>query len=242
MPPKKPPASTPGKSASASAPPPAASTTKKTGDTEVDTIVSRMKKLEVSKQLEWGFNFNGPLPYFWWTYIYDGAQYLKMEILMAVTWHLDIQPSISVSGEYLIVYCKIPNHFLNLGRLFGYYNDANNGDVPTFTENDSMFVQGVAATRGIKAALEVIGGAKQTTTIKLPFKVLANFVDHYHPDGTGTGYGLRSYPHENNPNGGQVKFTVLSLTMQDATTTRIATVLQQGADVATDADVMNRFK
>lgn len=56
---------------------------------------------------------------------------------------------------------------------------------PTFGVADSIFVEAVKATREIKASLEAIGGAKQSVSINLPFKVLSNFVDPYHPDGNG---------------------------------------------------------
>jgi len=212
----------------------------KTGDSEVDTLTSRMKSLQLSKSRDWGFSFTGPLPYFWWSYNYGGVRHLKMEVLMGLTpWHQDIQPTVSESGEYLIVYCKLPDFFLNVGRLFGYYHHEVN-DAPTFAESDAMFAQGVEATREIKALLEAHGGAQTATCIKLPFKVLANFTDPYHPDETGTGFGLRSYVHEKNPVGGNLRFTVLSVTMQDAKAVRVKASLDH-ANAPTDADVMNRF-
>ena len=221
--------------------PASAAKSKGTGDAEVDGLAGRIKGLELSKQLAWGFNFNCPLPYFWWTYNFGGIRHLKMEILMAVTWHQDIVPSVSESGEYLIVYCKIPDYFLNVGRLLGYYHDPNAAAPgPTFSETDSMFSEGVIATREIKASLETIGGANQSVPIKLPFKVLSNFIDPYNVDGNQTGFGLRSYPHEKNPVGGQVKFTVLSVTMQDAKSVRVRASLNH-QDVDVDANVMGQY-
>jgi len=211
----------------------------KTGDAEVDTLTGRMKSLQLSKQLNWGFDFTGPLPFFWWTYTFGGVRHLKMELLMNTQWPADIEPAVSASGDYLIVYSKIPNFFLNMGRLFAFYHDAVAGG-PTFGEADSMIVEGVSATREIKEKLGAIGGAKQSVPIKLPFKVLKNFIDPYHPDGQQTGYALRSYFHENNPNGGQVKFTVLSVTMQDANSARVQAVLNH-QDVAVDANLMQQY-
>lgn len=100
------------------------------------------------------------------------------------------------------MYCKLPEYFLNMGCLFGYYNDPNHagGAGPTFGESDSMFSDGVIATREIKASMDAAGGSKQSVANKLPFKVLSNFIDPYHPDGNQTGgSALRSYPHEKNP-------------------------------------------
>jgi hypothetical protein len=131
MPPKT---STPGKKGPTPSKDAAAATVTKptkTGDKEVDTITARIQNLQVSKQLNWGFDFTGSMPYFWWTYNFDGVRHLKMEILMSVAWHEDIEPSVSESGDYLIVYCKLPDYFLNLGRLLGYYHDADL-DGPTF--------------------------------------------------------------------------------------------------------------
>lgn len=123
------------------------------------------------------------------------------------------------------MYCKLPEYFLNMGCLFGYYNHPNHagGAGPTFGESDSMFSDGVIATREIKASMDAAGGSKQSVANKLPFKVLSNFIDPYHPDGNQTGgSALRSYPHEKIPlPGGQIKFTVLSVTMQDAKSVRI---------------------
>ena len=147
----------------------------------------------------------------------------------------------SASGDYLIVYCKIPDFFLNMGRLFAFYHDENAATPgPTFGESDSMFAEGVIATREIKASLETIGGANQSVPIKLPFKVLSNFIDPYHVDGNQTGFGLRSYPHEKNPAGGHVKFTVLSVTMQDAKSVRVRASLNH-QDVAVDANIMRQY-
>jgi len=217
-----------------------ASSGSKTGDSEVDTLTSRLKSLQLSKSRDFGFDFTGPLPYFWWSYNYGGVRHLKMEILMGLTpWHQDIQPTVSESGEYLIVYCKLPDYFLNVGRLFGYYHHEVN-DAPTFQEQDAMFAQGVEATREIKNTLEAHGGAKSATCIKLPYKVLANFIDPYHPDGQNTGFGLRSYRHENNPVGQNLRFTVLSVTMQDAKAVRVKASLDH-ADAPTNADMMNRY-
>jgi len=209
-----------------------------TGDSEVDKITGRLKNLQVSKQLNWGFDFTGPLPYFWWTYTFGGVRHIKMELLMNHQWAGEIEPAVSESGDYLIVYSKIPDHFLNIGHLFAFYQDANG--VETFAEADSMFVEGVTATREIKASLSAIGGAKQCVPIKLPFKVLSNFIDPYHPDGNQTGYALRSYPHEHNPNGGNIKYTVLSVTMQDAYSVRVRASLAH-QEVNVDANRMQQY-
>jgi hypothetical protein len=106
-----------------------------------------------------------------------------------------------------------------------------------------MFSDGVIATRKIKESLDAVGGPKQSVAIKLPFKVLSNFIDPYHPDGNQTGYALRSYLHERKSpwRTGQIKFTVLSVTMQDAKSVRIKASLGH-EDVAVDADVMNQYK
>ena len=45
-------------------------------------LAGRMKSLQLSKQLTWGFDFTGPLPFFWWTYTFGGVRHLKMELLM----------------------------------------------------------------------------------------------------------------------------------------------------------------
>jgi hypothetical protein len=201
-----------------------------------------MKGLQLSKSRDWGFCFTGPLPYYWWSYNYGGVRHLKMEILMGLTpWHEDIVPTVSESGDYLIIYCKLPDFFLNVGRLFGYYHHEVN-DAPTFQESDAMFAGGVEASREIKALLEKHGGARTPTCIKLPFKVLHNFIDPYHPDGQSTGFGLRSYLHEKSPQaaGQQIRFTVLSVTMQDAKAVRVKASLDH-SNAPLDQDAMNRF-
>lgn len=212
---------------------------KKTGDAEVDKLTIVMSGMQLTNNLEWGFNFNCNMPHFWWTYNYEGARYLKVEVLVAVMWHQDIVPVVSESGQYLIVNVKLPDFFLNMGRMFGYYHDAAAGGT-TFEENDSIIVEGTKATREIKAKLELSGGVKSMLAIKLPFRVLSNFVDPYHPDGNQTGYGLRSYHHERNPAGGQVKLTVLSVSMQEAKSVRVKASLDH-ADVPVDQATMNRF-
>jgi len=103
-----------------------------------------------------------------------------------------------------------------------------------------MFSKGVIATREIKASLETIGGANQSVPIKLPFKVLSNFIDPYHVYGNQTGFGLRSYPHEKNPVEGQVKFTMLSVTMQDAKSVRVLASLNH-QDVVVNVNVMGQY-
>jgi len=154
--------------------PPSASKPKGTGDQEVDEIMSAMSGMQLSNQTDWGFDFKGQAPYFWWNYNYLSETYCKMEILMNQVAHEDVRASVSQSGKYLLIHVNLPKFFLNVVRLFGYYFDATAGKA-TFTQEAAMFAQGQSAVNKIKQMMELTGGAKTVIAVKLPFKVQANF-------------------------------------------------------------------
>jgi len=233
--------------------PPSASKPKGTGDQEVDEIMSAMSGMQLSNQTDWGFDFKGQAPYFWWNYNYLSETYCKMEILMNQVAHEDVRASVSQSGKYLLIHVNLPKFFLNVGRLFGYYFDATAGEA-TFTQEAAMFAQGQSAVNKIKQMMELTGGAKTVIAIKLPFKVQANFLDPYHPEPDFAGYALRSYLHERSPApaapaaGGAashdpntvLKVTVLSVSMIKADSVLVTKPIT-GAHVDVDNDLMNLY-
>jgi len=241
--------------ASKSSVPASATKAKGTGDKEVDEVIKAMSGMALSNQREWGFDFSGPCPFFWWTYTCNNEIHCKMEILMSQVSHEEVRASVASSGECLLVHVGLPKAFLNIGRLFGCCQDPAT-NLPAFAEESAMFAQGDIAIREIKAKMELMGGAKTVPHIKLPFKVLSNFSDPHHHDPNFAGYALRSCVHERSPppaaapagGGGPavhdantiLKVTVLSVSMVKADSVRVAKPVT-GEHVDVDPNIMNRF-
>jgi len=214
---------TPGAKAPAPAPASApAKGTKTPKDAAMEEFLSEaLKKLKLNKG-NCGFDFTCTTPYYFWTYTYAGTKHIKFEFL---TWGIhqdDIVPKISPDGAYLALAVKIPDSFLAIARQIGYYTGppvGGNAAESTVSPSDSIFSEGQVFIKEIKE-LYNMEDIKPVTIVKLPFPVVQQFFDPYHFDGENTGYGLRSYPHEKDPNR---KVFVFHCSLRDAKSPRVKT-------------------
>lgn len=184
--------------ATASKPTPTSSKRKSDDDDDVEMLANRMNLMTLDDDVNLrGYNFNCIHPYFYWTYPLNVYKFIKFEFLVWTPYKADCFPKISTDGLYLYMATRIPNRFVGLSRLFGYYGAANiQGD---FNDTSDMMVQkGKETTNMIRDTRFGHDDIKPTTKIKLPFKVLQEFEDPYRPgaDPAFKGYDLRSYPHE----------------------------------------------
>ena len=179
-------------SASKAAAPPAA-----TKSSDVEMLANCMDKMKVSEQQSWGFNFNCPHPHYWWSYTINGSRYLKFEFLVHTCPVEDLSPKMSKDGNYLYLSNKIPDRFLDLGRLLFQYDPSTLPRRSDGSCTEAMYQQGVAATTQIKE-LNEMEAIKPTTKIKLPYTCMQSFTDPFDTSSDGTALGV--WPHEKDPN------------------------------------------
>ena len=216
------------------APAPAAANKSKTKD-DTAGVARQLAAMTLRRGIDWGFDFTGACPYFWVTYLWGSARFLKIDILVPTPHHEDLEPILSADCLYLDVMMKIPDMFLNVARMFTYYtNPADN--VCTITDSDSIFTSSQRAIKDIKEHFN-LQDIKPVQRIKLPFQVLPLFQDPYHWDGEQTGFAVRSYPHEKDRNR---KITVFHVSMRDAKDPRVK-AKPSHADLDVDDDLFNQY-
>jgi len=149
-----------------------------------------MSKVSLKADATHGYNFNCPLPHFWFTYNIGGTNYIKVEML--VWWgtdERDIYPQMSADGKYLFVTAKIPDPFLGVTHYWKHkYKHALSHDEESY---DNMYQGAQLIIQDIKETNDMEDVASQIE-LKLPFQCKQCFHDPYEPQSEG--YELAVYP------------------------------------------------
>jgi len=185
-------------------------------------IAHMMEKMKLTGVETRGFNFDCVHPYFWWTYSYQQKRYFRIELLCWSSPAKDVEPKISPDGWTFYLSQKIPAHFLDMYRLFMYYNGELPGDPTTCA--DTIYQEALATEKKIEEHFNM-QDIKPLLSHKLPFACSQVFDDPYRPNQVG--YQLSSFPHER-PHDAEpaMRFHVFSASLAEAAAPRMKPTVQ----------------
>jgi hypothetical protein len=220
-----------------------ASTTKM-GNSEVDNLIAFMSSMKVTDNTEqYAADFSGHFPWFYFTFSQDDCNFVRIDFLVPTVLQKDITPVVSQDGEYLLLTCKIPEDFLNVGRLIGYYTDPRTGNIMINLET-GCFEAGKQALSAIKNQM-MEKGMFVKQAVKLPWKALNRFWDpNYLPTGgqvRNVGTRLTTCRHEDSNAIDDERFWVVTVVLQKSKLLHTRPSVEK-ADTVTADDIMRRYR